>query len=780
MSAQEQASGDIHEQLGFEQLIANVSAQVVSAPDDAFSATVVAAISEVVQRFGGDRGGILTVNAAGTAVYPSYGWYHESLTERLPETLNLAELMPWAAQRVVHDRLPLVVNTLADVPAEAARDRAAYVAQGIKSNIVIPLVIGGEVRYLFSMGALRREVRWPLTYVPRLQLLGETIANTIERRRMAEALRLSEARLGLAAESAGAGLWDLDIPTGRIWATPHAKALYGFDPDAEVDLEAVLAVVHPDDAGRLRGTVARVAASGGEFWDEYRVVLPGGVSRWINARGHGHTGARGDHCHVTGISIDVTARKRAEAEQRALEAQRLAAADAAGLGFYAMSDGGATTVADAKTRELLGIPPEQEARLRAFWLEHVHPADHDRVLEVSLRTIRGEVTSAAVDYRYQHPTRGTIWFSHVVRASETGPDGRVTRSVGVVQDITARKESEAALVTALADVQHLREQLERENVYLRQEAGQAKGRLPIVAQSPAMRHVMAEVAQVAATDSTVLLLGETGSGKELVASAIHESSPRRHRTMVRVNCAAIPTTLIEAELFGREKGAYTGALSKQIGRFEMSSGSTIFLDEVGDLPLDTQVKLLRVIQDRQIERLGSPRPIAVNLRIIAATNRDLTKAVREGSFREDLYYRLNVFPIRVPALRERRDDLPLLVEALVDDLKNRIGRHFTSVSRESLDRLSRYAWPGNVRELRNVIERAMILAPGPVLDIDMPDGGSGGPSSTRVPGMDRESVLEVLSRTGWRIRGSGGAAEVLGLKPTTLEARMARLGIKRP
>ena len=771
---------ELRQELDFEQLIGNVSAKAVSAPDAAFAPTMEGVLGEVVRFFGGDRGGILAVSPDGRVANVIHAWYAEGMEGRVGGEINLVELFPYGARLLITEARPFIVETCDALPAEAARDRATHAAMGVRSTLNLPIVLNGSVRYVITIDALRQEVRWPAHFLPRVQLLGEILVDTIERRQITQALRDSEARLALAARSAGAGLWDLDLSTRRFWATPRAKVLYGFAPDADVDLDMVFSVVHPDEAARVRDRVIRVAASGEEFIDEYRIVLPDGGTRWVSSRGGALTDDGGGRRHLTGVSIDITARKQAEAEQRALEAQRLAAADAAGLGFYAMSDGGATTVADAKTRELLGIPPEQEARMRAFWLEHVHPADHGRVLEVSLRTIRGEVASAAVDYRYQHPTRGTLWFSHVVRASEIGPDGRVTRSVGVVQDITARKESEAALVTALADVQHLREQLERENVYLRQEAGQAKGRSPIVAQSPAMRQVMAEVAHVASTDSTVLLLGETGSGKELVASAIHESSPRRHRTMVRVNCAAIPTTLIEAELFGREKGAYTGALSKQIGRFEMSSGSTIFLDEIGDLPLDTQAKLLRVIQDRQIERLGSPRPIAVNLRIIAATNRDLAKDVREGRFREDLFYRLNVFPIRVPALRERRDDLPLLIEALVADLKDRIGRHFTSVSRESLERLSGYGWPGNVRELRNVIERAMILATGPVLDIDAPDGLSGGSFPARVPGMDRESVLEVLHRTGWRIRGTGGAAEVLGLKPTTLEARMARLGIKRP
>jgi transcriptional regulator with GAF, ATPase, and Fis domain len=258
--------------------------------------------------------------------------------------------------------------------------------------------------------------------------------------------------------------------------------------------------------------------------------------------------------------------------------------------------------------------------------------------------------------------------------------------------------------------------------------------------------------------------------------------------MIRVNCPAIPDALIESELFGREKGAYTGALAKQIGRFEMANGSTLFLDEISDLPLEMQVKLLRVLQERTIERLGSPRTIPVNVRVIAATNCDLEQAVREHMFRADLYYRINVFPITIPPLRERLEDIPLLVEAFVDELSPGFNKRFDSIEKSSLDALQQYRWPGNVRELRNLVERAMIRSSGPVLHVDVvpestsapPSTGSAAPSPTDLHDVEREHILRVLRDTGWRVRGPGGAADVLGLKPTTLEARMAKLAIRRP
>jgi transcriptional regulator with GAF, ATPase, and Fis domain len=286
---------------------------------------------------------------------------------------------------------------------------------------------------------------------------------------------------------------------------------------------------------------------------------------------------------------------------------------------------------------------------------------------------------------------------------------------------------------------------------------------------------------VASTDSTVLLLGETGTGKELFASQIHERSARRARAMVRVNCAAIPATLIESELFGREKGAFTGALSRQIGRFEMADHSTIFLDEIGDLPGEVQVKLLRVLEERQIERLGSPREIIVDTRIIAATHRDLEQLIASGSFRDDLYYRLNVFPIRVPPLRERAEDIPLLVWRFVEEFATAFGKRIESIGKDNMAALQAYSWPGNIRELRNVVERAMITAMGTRLTIPVPPTtNAAAKRSTRLVDVEKSHIKYVLESTNWRIRGPGGAADRLGLKPTTLETRLAKLGVRRP
>lgn len=347
----------------------------------------------------------------------------------------------------------------------------------------------------------------------------------------------------------------------------------------------------------------------------------------------------------------------------------------------------------------------------------------------------------------------------------------------------ARSRAEQKLATALSEIRKLQERLEAENACLRQAAWPAMPQT-LASRSASFNTVLEEANQVATTSSTVLLLGETGTGKEVIASLIHYSSARRQRALVKVNCAALPAPLIEAELFGREKGAYTGALARQMGRFEIADGSTIFLDEIGDLPIELQTKLLRVLQSGEFERVGSTQTIRVDLRVIAATNRDLAAAVEAGEFREDLYYRLNVFPINLPALRDRAEDIPTLAWAFVREFSETMAKPMDHIAPESMKALQAYRWPGNVRELRNVIERAMILARDTTLHVSLGKAAPPRPSKSRtgstMKDLERDHILRALEQSNWRVRGTAGAAERLDLKPTTLEARMARLGIRRP
>jgi len=418
---------------------------------------------------------------------------------------------------------------------------------------------------------------------------------------------------------------------------------------------------------------------------------------------------------------------------------------------------------------------------QAVW--NASPRDVPDPIDQKNMRRRGIQSSALLPLSVEGRVIGAIGFATLRAETTWSPYVReqLILLATVFAHALARKSGRQRLEKALADVEGLRQQLARENVELRQEVRALTGPRVIAAESPVVRTVLAQIESVAPTNATVLLLGETGTGKEVFAQAIHDRSARRGRPMVRVNCAAIPAALIENELFGRERGAYTGALSRQIGRFELAEGSTLFLDEIGDLPLESQVKLLRVIQDKVLERLGSVDPITVDVRLIAATNRDLEGAVADRTFREDLYYRLNVFPITVPPLRERVEDIPVLAWTFIEEFSRASGKRIDSLSKESLAALRRYPWPGNVRELRNLIERAIILARGPRLVVEPPAlAAVAPPTSANLAEVQAEHIRGVLERVGWRVRGRGGAAELLGMKPTTLDSRMARLGIRRP
>ena len=381
---------------------------------------------------------------------------------------------------------------------------------------------------------------------------------------------------------------------------------------------------------------------------------------------------------------------------------------------------------------------------------------------------------------------------------DSGDDSRFIR--GAVSDITERhliaealqeahngleqrvEDRTVELLTAFSEIKMLKDQLEAENIYFRQERKMNQSFDRISGQSDGLRHVLFRAEQVASTNTTVLILGETGTGKELIADAIHNMSPRKNRPMITVNCAALPANLIESELFGREKGAFTGADSRQIGRFEIAHGSTLCLDEIGELPLELQAKLLRVIQHNEFERLGSSQTIKVDVRIVATTNRNLEEEVKEGRFRQDLYYRLNVFPITVPPLRQRKEDIPVLAQAFIERYARKLGKQITSIQKQTMKALQDYPWPGNIRELESIIERAVILCPGPVLHLADKLAISSFPLSSGMKTLEeteRNQILKTLLETRWRIEGKDGAAEILGLNPSTLRARMHKLGIVR-
>ncbi len=423
----------------------------------------------------------------------------------------------------------------------------------------------------------------------------------------------------------------------------------------------------------------------------------------------------------------------------------------------------ATQLLGYSTQDLVG------SRISRYFADT--PSGWERAEQAFHQGFAGEEVSG-VELEMHRRDGTPLWVSLWMRPMRgVGGSIQAVHTIGV--DITDR-------VLAEAD----RARLHQQNLYLQEELKSVHNFEEIVGRSPALMTVLDMVGRVAPTDATVLIVGETGTGKELIARAIHSNSPRAAKPLIKVNCAALPTGLVESELFGHEKGAFTGAISRLVGRFELADGGTLFLDEIGELPLETQSKLLRVLQEREFERVGGTSPRKVDVRVIAATNRDLKKAVQEKTFREELYYRLSVFPIQLSPLRERSEDIPLLAQYLLNKFAARIARRVDGIDPATLHRLVAYPWPGNVRELQNVLERALILATGPMLKVDPdvlthPGAEPAGKPSAALEDVEVNHIVAILGQTNWVIDGPRGAAAILGLHPNTLRSRLKKLGVSR-
>jgi len=609
-----------------------------------------------------------------------------------------------------------------------------------------------------------------------------------------EALRKSEARLSEAQRIAHVGNWDWDIEADELHWSDEIYRIFGLAPQQfGATYEAFLASVHPDDREFVEQSVDDALYRNKPYRIDHRVVRPDGSERVVHERAEVTFSETGKPVRMAGTVQDITERKVAEQAIQTSEAILNAIFQSAPMAMLLLDRDRRVQRMNRAAEEVLGGstgdtdgPPFGNAIRCVRALDNPEGCGHGSSCGLCpFRQTVNDTFDDGEDHRgvevamtLQKDEKPADTYLCISAAPIELPQGR--QVLVCVEDITDRKRAKLDLQEAFAEIEQLKDRLQRENVCLREEIQLRYEHEEIVGNSAAIKTVMAQVEQVASTPAAVLLMGETGTGKELFARAIHKLSPRKDAAMVAVNCAALPATLMESELFGREAGAYTGALSKQIGRFEMADGSTLFLDEIGELSMELQAKLLRILQDGQFERLGSSQTISVDVRIIAATNRDLTQAIREGQFREDLYHRLNVFPIAIPPLRERIEDIPLLVWAFVKEFGARMGKAVDTIPRRTMEDMKRYPWPGNVRELRNVVERAMILSAGSTLQAEVPSiSGSSSAEPMTLTEVQRRHILDVLNKTGWRIRGKNGAAEILGLKPTTLESRMAKLGLDR-
>ena len=590
-----------------------------------------------------------------------------------------------------------------------------------------------------------------------------------DRKRIEEAQRRSEAYLAEAQRLSHTGSFGWKPENGEIVWSDETYRIFEYDSTLEPTVDLVVQRVHPDDRAVAQQVIDRVSRAGTEFEHEYRLLLPDGQVKYVHAIAHAVQSAAGSREFV-GAVTDITARKLAEERIREQEAELRQILDLVPQLVGVLGPHTERLYANRVTLSYFGVTLD-EWRQRDRRSE-VHPDDFDRIkahIDRSLTTSHAgelEIRLRAGDGTYR-------WF--LVRSNPVRDDqGQLVRWYIAYTDIEDRKKAE--------------ERLQEENVALREEIDKASMFEEIVGTSPSLQTVLSRISKVAPTDSTVLITGETGTGKELVARAIHRRSNRASRAFVSVNCAVIPRDLIGSELFGHEKGAFTGALHRRVGRFELAEGGTIFLDEVGELLPDTQVALLRVLQEREFERVGGGQSIRVDVRVVAATNRDLKTAVANGAFREDLYYRLNVFPLEMPPLRARRADIPLLVEYFIDRYARKAGKNIRSVDKKALQLLQSYPWPGNIRELQNVIERSVIVCETEIFTVDE-SWLSQRPLDTRsgdkpfllekVAATEKEIIEEALRESQGRIFGPSGAAAKLGIARSTLESKIRSLNINK-
>ncbi len=608
-----------------------------------------------------------------------------------------------------------------------------------------------------------------------------------ERKQAVEALRRSDAYLAEAQRLSGTGSFGWDLATGNIYWSDETFRIFGVDAETRPTIALVIERTHPQDRPAVQRHIEAISAGRESFDFEHRVLLPDGSVKHLRVVGHPAYENEASGTQFIGAVTDITERKLAGEALRESEERFRTMADALPEVMWIRGLAPERTLyASPSFERIWELPLDGLYRNPRLWAEAIHPDDR-QCIETRFEqwTAGAAVDYREVEYRIVRPGGAVRWI-HDLGVLLLDEQGRPCRASGISADITDRKRSREDLQKALVEIEKLKDRLYEENIALRQEIGKNSMFEEIVGNSPALQAVLARVAKVAPTDSTVLVTGETGTGKELIARAIHKRSPRAARAFVSVNCAAIPQSLIASELFGHEKGAFTGAMQRRLGRFELAEGGTIFLDEIGELPPETQIALLRVLQEREFERVGGSRAIRVDVRVIAATNRNLEAAIAAGTFRGDLYYRLNVFPIEAPPLRERKQDIPLLTEYFIERYASKTGKKIRGINRATLERLQSYSWPGNIRELQNLVERSTIVCETENFSVDASwlsrteDHNSTAPQGLRLSSSDEKKAIEAaLTGARGRISGPEGAAERLGIPASTLESKIRALKINK-
>ncbi|MDA8239336.1 MAG: sigma 54-interacting transcriptional regulator [Nitrospiraceae bacterium] len=714
----DQGMCDPEERLRFEELISDLSSHFMKLDRTEVGPEIEKALQKILEFFDVDRCALFKVSQIKKVVEILY------LVDRpeqmpVPPDMDAVRLFPWCYDELVLKGNVLPIKVVEVLPEEANVDKASFESLGIRSILLLPLQVVGVVHYIISIASSMGRNKWQEECIPRLRLLGEVFVGALERNK--NSLELEER---FRFETLISGI------SARLIKVPHNKV----DQEIERALQKMLEFFQVDRCGLLQTwgdrktwMVAFAAYAEGVPRAPEKTELPMSLFPWVTRR----------------------LVERQEVNQLNTVDELPAEAD---IDKQTYREWGIRSTLDIPI--LMGGHTDYVLAINAMLHECAWPEDY-----IPRLRLLGEAFVNALE-------RGRV---------------------------------EEEMNKARSEIEELNERLKVENVYLRKEASKQEVFNKIIEQSDAIRYVKYRVQQVAPTNATALIFGETGTGKGLFAHLIHELSGRKDKPFVTVGCAALPANLIESELFGREKGAFTGAQERQIGRFEFADGGTLFLDEIGELPLELQVKLLRVIEDGEFERLGSSQTRKVDVRLIAATNRNLEEEIRQGRFRQDLFFRLSVFPLTIPPLRQRRDDIPFLVKQYLEEFGRRHGKQNLAISEDAMKRLQEYSWPGNVRELLNVLERAVIISRGPMVQIDPllqadPDSKLHAgrseerpavktektPAATELAGVEREHILIMLKASGWKVEGANGAAAKLGMNPSTLRARIRKLGIKRP
>src|SRR6267154_2179143 len=643
--------------------------------------------------------------------------------------------------------------------------------------------------------------------VPRfIMALSEDIT---QRKCAEEALQRSEGHLAEAQQLTHTGSWAVRVPqmenaqreAGQAlaviprvgWnASYWSKEMYrifGLDPGPTPPSPMEVARrLHPEDARYYTPVVEQAVRDRTDFEAEYRLLLPNGPAKYIHVVGHPVVNASGDVIELVGTAMDITERKRDEEKLRRSEAELLEAQRLSHTGSLKHDIASGRVIVSQEVYRIYGVRPDEAESNAEFWLNRTHSEDAKRIQEL-FEECEIQKTDYEADHRIVLPD-GAVKHLHAIGHPLVNEEGDLVEFFGTVMDVTEHHRARADLEKAIEEIKRLKDQLQNENVVLREQIDQAFMFEEIVGTSSGLQGVLSRLMKVAPTDSSVLISGETGTGKELVARAIHKRSRRSQRAFVSVNCAALAPSLISSELFGHEKGAFTGAMQRRLGRFELANGGTIFLDEIGEVPLDTQVALLRVLQEREFERVGGTQPVKIDVRVIAATNRELEGAIANGTFRPDLYYRLNVFPIEVPPLRERQDDVLMLLEYFVQRFAQKMGKNFKKIDKRTVELFRSYPWPGNIRELQNVVERSVIVSSGGVFSVDaawlskdsrrvslpqQPEFAVADEDARR----ERQIIEDALAGSRGRVSGPDGAAARLRVSPSTLEYRIKKLRIRK-